>query len=158
MFAFTGPLVNFRVRRGETWFFLRLLPPPNRRTSIYAAQCSPITTSNCGDKTKDWNVSRADGERSPVARRLTYRPGTRVPCTESHTSVRIKSMVVILRWHASVRAPSNDSALFTRGGLAAANCALYTIVALSRLTPIDLLSLYKVTQNNVINCQSPGHC
>jgi len=29
-------------------------------------------------------------------------------------------------------------------GLAAANCALYTIVALSRLTPIDLLSSYKV--------------
>lgn len=44
-----------------------------------------------------------------------------------------------------------------RGG-APANCALYTIVALSRLTPIDLLSLYKVTQNNVINYQSSRHC
>lgn len=44
-----------------------------------------------------------------------------------------------------------------RGG-APANCALYTIVALRRLTPIDLLSLYKVTQNNVINYQSCSHC
>lgn len=44
-----------------------------------------------------------------------------------------------------------------RGG-APANCALYTIVALCRLTPIDLLSLYKVTQNNVINYQSCSHC
>lgn len=43
-------------------------------------------------------------------------------------------------------------------GGAPANCALYTIVALSRLTPIDLLSLYKVTQNNVINYQSSKHC
>lgn len=106
---------------------------------------APVTTSSRGDKTKRWGISHVDGERNPVARRLTY------PCLE-HASralaIAHERLQVYIKSRggnttvARKRRPTTPHCSPEGRRPTAANCALYTVVALSRLTPISTCYLH----------------